>query len=98
MNDLFGTMENIEYWACVAAHAADNKKAFETVIIDVGEVFAVSDYLVITSGSSVRQVGAIMDEIEERVSEAGGPKPSCCLLYTSPSPRDLSTSRMPSSA
>ena len=26
----------------------------------------------------------------------GGPK--CCLLYTSPSPRDLSTSRMPSSA
>ena len=24
--------------------------------------------------------------------------PYCCLLYTSPSPRDLSTSRMPSSA
>ena len=23
---------------------------------------------------------------------------NCCLLYTSPSPRDLSTSRMPSSA
>ena len=23
---------------------------------------------------------------------------ACCLLYTSPSPRDLSTSRMPSSA
>ena len=25
-------------------------------------------------------------------------RPSNCLLYTSPSPRDLSTSRMPSSA
>ena len=25
-------------------------------------------------------------------------RPSACLLYTSPSPRDLSTSRMPSSA
>ena len=25
-------------------------------------------------------------------------QPKCCLLYTSPSPRDLSTSRMPSSA
>ena len=25
-------------------------------------------------------------------------KTKCCLLYTSPSPRDLSTSRMPSSA
>ena len=35
--------------------------------------------------------------------EHGGPRPTCaplrtCLLYTSPSPRDLSTSRMPSSA
>ena len=27
-----------------------------------------------------------------------GPIPDGCLLYTSPSPRDLSTSRMPSSA
>ena len=27
-----------------------------------------------------------------------GPKSEGCLLYTSPSPRDLSTSRMPSSA
>ena len=26
------------------------------------------------------------------------PQPLTCLLYTSPSPRDLSTSRMPSSA
>ena len=29
---------------------------------------------------------------------AGDNKDSVCLLYTSPSPRDLSTSRMPSSA
>ena len=28
----------------------------------------------------------------------GGTQALCCLLYTSPSPRDLSTSRMPSSA
>ena len=28
----------------------------------------------------------------------GGPFANICLLYTSPSPRDLSTSRMPSSA
>ena len=27
-----------------------------------------------------------------------GARPKICLLYTSPSPRDLSTSRMPSSA
>ena len=29
---------------------------------------------------------------------SGNVCPCCCLLYTSPSPRDLSTSRMPSSA
>ena len=30
--------------------------------------------------------------------DATGQMPEGCLLYTSPSPRDLSTSRMPSSA
>ena len=29
---------------------------------------------------------------------AGFEKPDCCLLYTSPSPRDRQKSRMPSSA
>ena len=32
------------------------------------------------------------------LSSACGGKGSCCLLYTSPSPRDPKTSRMPSSA
>ena len=41
--------------------------------------------------------------VEEDVSgegewESGFPRSIGCLLYTSPSPRDLSTSRMPSSA
>ena len=38
-----------------------------------------------------------VDELYSRVSKVD-PKISICLLYTSPSPRDLSTSRMPSSA
>ena len=40
-------------------------------------------------------------EIVQTVPETNlieGDKVSTCLLYTSPSPRDLSTSRMPSSA
>ena len=36
--------------------------------------------------------------IEEYAQKAEFPKQIICLLYTSPSPRDLSTSRMPSSA
>ena len=45
------------------------------------------------------------DKLNERLSELGYGdlertvlQAECCLLYTSPSPRDLSTSRMPSSA
>ena len=34
----------------------------------------------------------------EHLKNIAIPKPFGCLLYTSPSPRDLSTSRMPSSA
>ena len=59
----------------VAAAAADDKKADETLIIDVGDVFAVSDYFVITSGSNPRQVRAIADAVDEEVKNAGGPGP-----------------------
>ena len=40
----------------------------------------------------------IKDELWEFVKEAQVTCSMTCLLYTSPSPRDLSTSRMPSSA
>jgi len=36
--------------------------------------------------------------VPERTKNVGRVTPEICLLYTSPSPRDLSTSRMPSSA
>ena len=40
------------------------------------------------------------DEYGEIIATASrqGPVLKCCLLYTSPSPRDISGSRMPSSA
>mgnify|MGYP003323927978 CR=1 FL=1 len=37
-------------------------------------------------------------EKSKMISMISSNKQMCCLLYTSPSPRDLSTSRMPSSA
>jgi ribosome-associated protein len=67
--------DEIRQWARLAATAADEKKAHDTIIIDVGEVFSVSDFFVITSGSNPRQVHAIVDGIEERLSADGGPKP-----------------------
>ena len=67
--------DEIQQWVTLAAAAADDKKAADVVIIDIGEVFAVSDYFLVASGSNPRQVHAIVDGIEERVSAAGGPKP-----------------------
>jgi len=62
-------------WARAAAAVADDMKATDTLIIDVGEVFAVSDYFVITAGSNSRQVHAIVDAVEENLRGLGGPSP-----------------------
>ena len=62
-------------WAVEAARAADDKKGAETVVLAVGAVLAITDHFVITSGSNPRQVRTIADEVEHRISLAGGPKP-----------------------
>ena len=59
----------------IAAGAADDKKASDTLIIDVGDVFSVSDFFVITSASNPRQVAAIVDAVEEEIKKVGGPSP-----------------------
>ena len=46
----------------------------------------------------VNNVVAILERFEVSYNGSSGLIPTTCLLYTSPSPRDLSTSRMPSSA
>ena len=45
-----------------------------------------------------RRRRSAQQEVHENSGWESTPSPSTCLLYTSPSPRDLSTSRMPSSA
>ena len=46
----------------------------------------------------LRQLGAPVLEINLDDDQLHDAVDDTCLLYTSPSPRDLSTSRMPSSA
>ena len=62
-------------WVRQAAVAADDKKAIDTLIIDVGDVLAVTDHFVITSAANSRQVHAVIDAIEEEIRSAGGPSP-----------------------
>ena len=59
----------------VAAKAALSKKGEGTVVMEVGEILAITDAFVVTSGDNVRQVRAIAEEVERKVGEAGGPKP-----------------------
>jgi ribosome-associated protein len=69
------TEADIDTWAREAARAAASKKATDTIVLEVGEVLAITDYFVITSGANTRQVRTIAEEVERKVVEAGGPKP-----------------------
>jgi len=62
-------------WAVLAAQAAASKKAVDPVVLDVGDVLSITDSFVIVSGTNTRQVRTIADEIEQQITEAGGPKP-----------------------
>ena len=55
----------------VAAEAATSKAGEPAVVIEVGDLLAITDHFVISSGSNDRQVRAIVDEIEERLRKAG---------------------------
>ena len=58
--------------AQVIARAASDKKAIDIVTIDMRKIPSISDYFVISSGTSTTQVRAIADHIEKSVKEAGG--------------------------
>lgn len=62
-------------WAIEAARAADTKSGSDIVILNVGPVLAICGYFVIVSAANTRLVRAIADEVEHRISVAGGPKP-----------------------
>jgi len=63
--------------ALVAASAASSKTSEETVVLDVGELLGITDHFVITSGSNVRQVRTITEEVELHVKATGGGSPRC---------------------
>ena len=53
--------------------AAADKKAIDTVVLDLREIASFTDYFVITSGANERQVQAISDEVFETMKKAGTP-------------------------
>ena len=57
--------------ATVAALAADDKLATDVVVLDVSEQLVITDCFVIASAPNERQVNAIVDNIEDKLREAG---------------------------
>ncbi len=57
--------------AIAAARAAAAKQATDVVILDVHEVIVITDFFVIATGSSDRQVKTIVDEVEKALREQG---------------------------
>jgi ribosome-associated protein len=57
--------------ATVAAKAASDKLAEDVVVIDVSGQLVITDLFVIGSGANDRQVNAIVDEVEDKMREAG---------------------------
>ena len=61
--------------ALIAARAADEKKATDIMVQEVGGLIGVTDYFVIATAANNRQVEAIVDEIEEQLRTQARVKP-----------------------
>ncbi len=57
--------------ARIAALAADEKLASDVVVLDVSEQLVITDCFVIASAPNERQVNAIVENIEDKLREAG---------------------------
>lgn len=49
--------------------ALSNKKAVNIMAIDVREKSSFADYLVLATGGSIRQLNALVDEIEDKIAK-----------------------------
>ena len=73
--------------ACVLVFNASDPSGAGGLTADITTIASVGGHpIAVVTGAYARDTAQIFDHF------------SFCLLYTSPSPRDLSTSRMPSSA
>jgi ribosome-associated protein len=65
--------EELDERILTALNAASDKKAIDTIVLDLREIASFTDYFVITCGNNERQVQAISDEVFERLKRAGSP-------------------------
>jgi ribosome-associated protein len=64
-----------EQLAFLSALVADEKKATDVVVIDVGDILGITDLFVIASTTNRRQAVMVAEEVEMAVKRAGGAGP-----------------------
>ncbi len=64
-------MPNVLETALLAAEAADGKKAYDLLVLDLRGLTSIADYFVICSASNTTQVGAIADGIGHALAGEG---------------------------
>lgn len=55
----------------IAYEALEDKKAEDIRVIEIKDISIIADYLIIANGSNSSQVQALVDNVEEKLSEAG---------------------------
>lgn len=64
-------MEQTKKMARIIRDALEEKKGEDVRILDISEVSVLADYFIIANGTSNNQVKALVDNVEEKMSEAG---------------------------
>lgn len=59
----------------VAVDAMLDKKACDVKILDISSISVIADYFIIADGNNANQIQAIVDNIEEKLHEAGAKDP-----------------------
>lgn len=61
--------------ACLAAQAADDKQGNDIIVLNVGDVLAITELFVVASASNSPQVRTIANEVSARIREQLGISP-----------------------
>ncbi len=64
-------LEKAKEMAKIAYHALDEKKGEDIRAIQITEIASFADYFLIADGSNPSQITALVDNVEEKMSEAG---------------------------
>lgn len=64
-------LENAKQMARIAYQALTEKKGEDVRAIQITEIATFADYFIIADGTNPSQVGALVDNVEEKMSKAG---------------------------